>query len=261
MPYSRVLSNLGIHVYGFAAVAIGIIGLVWRDFSTVWQPVPADVPHRTALAYVVAVCLIAGGAAIQRRPTAQTGVLLLTILYFMSALLWLPRVIGYPQMIGTWLGFAEQFALVAAGVVGYASLAPPGAPWKVKTVRVSRLLFGLCVVVFALAHFLALKETAGMVPKWIPPGQRFWAIATGMAHLLAGIAILTGILAGTAARLFTAMLLGFGVLVWLPSLFGPGDAHVMWGGNAINLALAGAAWIISDSIHESSIHGSRKAVS
>jgi len=58
MPHSRVLSNFGIHVYGFAAVAIGIIGLVWRDFSTVWQPVPADLPHRTALACIAAVCLL-----------------------------------------------------------------------------------------------------------------------------------------------------------------------------------------------------------
>ena len=228
MPYSRALSNLGIHVYGFAAIAIGIIGLVWGDFSTVWQPVPADVPHRAALAYIVAVCLIAGGAAIQRRPTAQAGVLVLTILYFMSALLWLPRVIGYPRMIGTWLGFAEQFALVAAGVVGYASLAPPGTSWKAKTVRISRLLFGLCVVVFALAHFMALKETTGMVPKWIPPGQRFWAIATGLAHLLAGFAILTGILSGSprgcSPRCFSVSAFWCGCLYSSPPL-----THIWFG--------------------------------
>jgi uncharacterized membrane protein len=224
---------------------------VWGDFSTVWQPVPADVPHRTALAYIVAVCLIAGGAAMQRRQTAQAGVLVLTILYFMSALLWLPRVIGFPRMIGTWLGFAEQFALVVAGAVAYASLAPPDVWWGIRKVKVGRFLFGLCVVVFALAHFMALKETTGMVPKWIPPGQRFWAIATGVAHLLAGVAILTGIMDALASRLFTAMLITFGVLVWFPLLFTPTDAHMVWGGNAINLALAGAAWIISDSIYDS----------
>ena len=251
MPNSRALSNLGIHVYGFAAVAIGIIGLVWGDFSTVWQPVPAGVPHRAALAYIVAVCLIAGGAAVQRRTTAQAGALVLAILYFMSALLWLPRVIGYPRMIGTWLGFAEEFALVAAGAIAYASLAPPGNTWAVRTVRTARFLFGLCAVVFALAHFLALKETIPFVPKWIPPGQRFWAIATGVAHLLAGLAIVTGILAGPASRLFTAMLLGFGILVWLPFLSGTPDPHMVWGGNAINLALVGAAWIVSDSIYQS----------
>jgi uncharacterized membrane protein YphA (DoxX/SURF4 family) len=103
-------------------------------------------------------------------------------------------------------------------------------------------------VVFALAHFMALKETAGMVPKWIPPGQRFWGIATGVAHLLAGLSIMTGVLADIASRLFTAMLIAFGILVWVPLLFTPADAHMVWGGNAINLALAGAAWIISDSI-------------
>jgi uncharacterized membrane protein len=251
MPYPKALSNLGIYVYGFAAIAIGIIGLVWGDFSTVWQPVPADVPHRTALAYIAAILLIAGGAAMQRRQTAQVGVLVLTILYFMSALLWLPRVIGFPRMIGTWLGFAEQFALVAAGAVAYSSFAPPDGQWAERKIRIGRALFGLCLVVFALAHFMALKETAGMVPKWIPPGQRFWGITTGVAHLLAGLSIMTGVLAVIASRLFTAMLIAFGILVWVPLLFSSADAHMVWGGNAINLALAGAAWIISDSIWKS----------
>ena len=40
---------------------------------------------------------------------------------------------------------------------------------------------GACVAVFGVAHFLAVKETAGMVPKWIPPGQMFWARATGFS--------------------------------------------------------------------------------
>lgn len=184
----------------------------------------------------------------QRRSTAPTGVLVLTTLYFMSALLWLPRVFGFPRMIGTWLGFAEQFALVTAGAVAYASLAPPDGRWAERKIQIGRALFGLCLVVFALAHFMALKETAGMVPKWIPPGQRFWGIATGVAHLLAGLSIMTGVLADIASRLFTAMLIAFGFLVWVPLLFTPADAHMVWGGNAINLALAGAAWIISDSI-------------
>lgn len=34
------LADLGRHVYGLAAVALGIIGLVFGDFANVWQPVP-----------------------------------------------------------------------------------------------------------------------------------------------------------------------------------------------------------------------------
>lgn len=48
------LANLGGRVYGLGAVALGLVGLVWGDFATVWQPVqalPFTVPHRMTLAY------------------------------------------------------------------------------------------------------------------------------------------------------------------------------------------------------------------
>ena len=36
-----VSSNLGIYVYGAAAIAFGVIGLTWTDFTTNWQRVQA----------------------------------------------------------------------------------------------------------------------------------------------------------------------------------------------------------------------------
>jgi len=79
--------------------------------------------------------------------------------------------------------------------------------------------FGICVVSFALEQLFNLSATAGFVPKWIPPGQMFWAIATTVAFGLAAIALLTGFMALLASRLTTAMIVGFGLLVWLPALF------------------------------------------
>jgi hypothetical protein len=35
---------MGVQVYGAAAVGFGLIGLVWRDFALVWQPVPPHIP-------------------------------------------------------------------------------------------------------------------------------------------------------------------------------------------------------------------------
>jgi hypothetical protein len=43
------------------------------------------------------------------------------------------------------------------------------------------------------------------------------------------------------------MMVGFGVLVWAPMLIAQ-PSHFNWAGNAINLALTGAAWVIADSI-------------
>jgi uncharacterized membrane protein YphA (DoxX/SURF4 family) len=70
----------------------------------------------------------------------------------------------------------------------------------------------------------------------------------GVCHLLAGIAIVTGIQAVLASRLLTAMILTFGALVWAPSLVVHPTTHLFWSGNAINLAFAGAAWIVADAI-------------
>jgi uncharacterized membrane protein YphA (DoxX/SURF4 family) len=163
---------------------------------------------------------------------------------------WIPRIIGYPGIYGTWNGFFEQLSLVAAAVAAYASFAPRTSIWMTRAVQIGCFVYGSCAVSFGVGHFTAIAETAGMVPKWIPPGQQFWAWATGAFHVLAGIAIVSGAMAAHASRLFTAMLLGFGAFVWAPALFAkPGD-HVVWAGNAINLALAGAAWIIADVISD-----------
>lgn len=244
----RALSNLGSRVYGLGAVALGLVGLVWGDFAAVWQPVQAGVPHREALAYIAAACLLAAGVAIQWRRSAAAGLLVLAVLYLIFALLWLPRVVGYPQIFATWGGFLEEMALVTAAAVVYASLLPPDSAKARSIARIGRLSFGVCVLSFGLGHFFAIPETAGMVPTWIPPGRQFWAVATGIAHLLAGVAILSGVLDVVGSRLLTLMLATFGALVWAPALFAQPREHVVWAGNAINLALVGAAWAVADSI-------------
>jgi uncharacterized membrane protein YphA (DoxX/SURF4 family) len=216
----------------------------------VWQPIealPFTVTHRTALAYLFALAFLLAGLAIQWPRTARKGAIALGILYGFCALFWLPRVVGFPKMIGAWSGFAEQVMLVIAAVIVYASLQPRESAWAGVTIRGARILFGICFVIMGVAHFMALSFTAAMVPKWIPPGQNFWAIATGIFHVFAGLAILSGVLAALASRLLTAMILGFGLLIWLPNLFATPRVHMTWCGNAVNLAIAGAAWIVADS--------------
>jgi uncharacterized membrane protein YphA (DoxX/SURF4 family) len=240
-------------------MALGIVGLVWGDFATVWQPVQATVPHRTLLAYLFAMGLLAGGAAIQWRRTARPGLVLVALLHMIAASLWLRRVIGYPHLFGTWSGFGEQFALVLAAAIAYVALAPREPAWGMPAADVCRVMFGLCVAAFGVAHFTAVDQTAKMVPSWLPPDQRFWAIATGVAHLLAGIAIVSAMQAVLASRLLTAMLLTFGALVWLPSLLAAPRDHMAWAGNAINLAAAGAAWVVADWLGELASAGVMRA--
>jgi uncharacterized membrane protein YphA (DoxX/SURF4 family) len=238
----------GSRVFGVAATAFGVIALLWRDFATVWHPVPADVPHRAALVYVTTLLLLVGGAAVQWHRTLRPGLLLLAILYLLAACLWLPRVIGYPQLIGTWSGFAQQFCLTVAAITVYAMAAPPGTSWAQPLARAGRVLFGLCAIIFGVAHLLALPQTAELVPAWLPLGQSFWAIATGVVFVLAGISMLVGIYAMIAAVVLAAMLTSFGLLIWLPSAVRHPHEHIVWAGNTINLAVTAAAWMMAESL-------------
>jgi uncharacterized membrane protein YphA (DoxX/SURF4 family) len=234
----------GSRVLGLAAIALGLVGLVWADFASVWQPVPPEMPGRLALAYLAAALFVVAGAGLQWRRTAPWSALLLAALVVPYAALWARRVIGFPGIFATWSGFCEQLALIAGAAMAYACLRP-GAR---RLALAGRLIFGLCLVAFGTAHFLYVGETAAMVPAWIPPGGRAWALATGACHLAGGLALLSGILAKLAARLVTAMFAGFGLLVWLSQLFAGPQEHMAWAGNAINLLLTGAAWAVADSI-------------
>ena len=64
-----------------------------------------------------------------------------------------------------------------------------------RRTRSARTMLGVRVYGTGVEHFgYAFKETSNMVPGWIPGGRRFWAAATGVAHLAAGAAILSGVL-------------------------------------------------------------------
>jgi uncharacterized membrane protein YphA (DoxX/SURF4 family) len=241
--------RIGLRVYGCGAAALGMVGLAWGDFALVWQPVPSNVPDRTAFAYAVAGVLLVAGLAVQWARTARAGAIALTTLYALCVgLLHIPRVVARPSDLSTWAGVAEQLALVAAGLVAYAIAVRIDGEAPARLTRFAQLIFAACLFSFGLVHFYYIDATASYVPAWLPPGQVFWACATGIAHWAAAVAIITGILASTGARLLTVMFIVFGVMVHAPSIFIDPASHLNWTANAMNLALLGAAWVIADSI-------------
>ena len=240
--------NVAVRVYGLASVAIGMVGLVWGDFLAVWQPVPKSLPGRTALAYATAAVFLLAGASLQFKRSTRAGALTLTLLFGLGVvLLHLPSLIAHPSVFVMWSGTAEQLALVAGGLMAYAFCLARAD----RLARIARLIFGACLIAFALAHVFYLKATADFVPAWIPPGQVFWAYATAAGHLAAAIAILSGIAARLATRLLTAMFIGFGALAHAPLIFANPHMHFNWAANAMNFALIGAAWLMAASVGES----------
>ena len=241
---------LGRHVYGLAAIIFGIVTLGWRDFTT-WQQ---NISRGVIVVYLVAALELVGGVAIQWPKTARAGAAALAIIYTVFALSWVPRIVKEPLVYDRWGNFFEQLSIVSGAMIVFAwtSRDDSGRPAKIS--RMGYLFFGICVISFTLEQLFYLSATASFVPKWIPPGQMFWAITTTVAFALAAIALLSGHAALLASRLLTLMLIGFALLVWLPTLFA--DAHKLfsWAGNAQNLAITGAAWVVADFLTNSAIN-------
>ena len=236
MTVSMPSSNLGRHVFGVAALALGVITLVWHDYNG-WHQARYTINAAGA-------AQIIGGAAIQFRRTAKTGALVLSAVYLVFALLCVPRIVAAPQIYNSWGNFFEQFSLLTGAAIVYARLS---SAWSRETLnRIGRSLLGICAVSFTLEQAIYLHATAVLVPKWLPPGQMFWAVTTTVFFALAALALLTNRMALLAARLLTMMLVIFGLLVWVPLVLSDPHNHTNWSENAETFAIAGAAWILAD---------------
>ncbi|HEV2878385.1 MAG TPA: hypothetical protein VGW96_02285, partial [Candidatus Eremiobacteraceae bacterium] len=209
--------NLGRHLFGVAAVAFGVITLVWHDYKD-WDQLRSILNATTGpvFLYVAAAAQILGGLAIQFPRTAKMGAAVLVAVYLVLALLYVPRIIAKPQVYDRWGNFFEWFSLVIGPAIVYARLSPRFSPETVG--RIARILMGVCVASFTVEQAIHLGPTASLVPKWLPPSQMFWAVTTTVAFALAAVALLTNCMTLLATRLLTTMLVIFGLLVWVPIL-------------------------------------------
>lgn len=247
--------RIGIYVYAIASAAVGILDLLWGELEPAHQPLQAwgdHIPGTTIFAYIAAVWLSAGGAAMLWQRSRRFGAAALTILYGIFVLFPLPRLYTAPHFLGyraaVYLGVlvtvCQQIILVVAAAIVWKSL-DTRSSLSQRAGAIARWIFGLCSIDFGLANLANVGATAPMVPKWMPLGGAFWTVFTGIAFVLAGLAIISGIRDVLAAWLLGWMLLVFSVLVLTPMILAVPHDHTTWGGNAYNLTAVGAAWTVA----------------
>ena len=117
---------------------------------------------------------------------------------------------------------------------------------------VGRVIFGIPFLIFGAGHLMNADKMAGMVPSFVPGGV-IWIYFTGVAMIVAAVAIITGIKGRAAAFGLALMLLGFVVAIHLPGLANPDAQMKMMA--FVNLmkdtALMGAALVIGVSFEPS----------
>lgn len=227
------------------AMAVGLIGLgaltlVWRDFASVWQPVPASWPGRPWTPIASGLVLVAaGGLMISPRTRIWGGGLAAAFIGLWVAVLHLPNALAKPLVWNGWQGVCES-TVVAAGALIAAWETRGRAPLAVV------YLMGACFVVFGISHFVYAKFTTAMVPAWLPDRPAFTYL-TGAIHALTGLAILAGVRRRWAAAIEALMMTSFVLLVHIPRVAARPLDRMEETELFVALALASAAWLLATS--------------
>ncbi|HET9406607.1 MAG TPA: hypothetical protein VFO39_05180 [Candidatus Sulfotelmatobacter sp.] len=234
-------------VFGAAAVLFGVIALLWHDADT-WQNLQHvwSLPFGTIVGGVLMSAQIAGAIAMQFPRTWRLASVVLCVVYLCFSLACIPDIVAASNIYERYGGSFFVFFSLLCGAIALYAMAATNAARAVLFGRLARLGLGVCAISFTLGQALLLRETAQLVPTWIPPNQMFWAILTTVAFGLAAVAILINLQARLAMCLMTLMLALFGVIVWIPHVIAQPKAHFNWSECVLTFLVTGAAWMVAE---------------
>jgi len=246
------IASAGQVVFAATMMALGIVGLSKGDFTVIWQPVPKGLPGRETLVYLCALTSLAAGVGLLWQRTAAIAARVLLLWFLLWLLLLRLPTFSRGFTVDVYWAACQTAVMLAGTLVLYTRFATDWDKQRLGFVagenglHIARVLYGLALIPFGLAHFTYLKQTAVLVPDWLP-WHVAWAYLTGASFIAAGIAIIVGICARLAAALSALQMGLFLLLVWIPKMAEGSMTAFQWGEAVVTWALTSAGWVVADS--------------
>src|SRR5439155_24392681 len=203
------------------------------------------------LVYLCALVSVASGVGLFWQRTAAIAARVLLVWFLLWLLLLRLPGFSHGFTVDVYWAACQTAVMLAASWVLYTRFATNwdrqrlGFAAGENGLRIARVLYGLALILFGMAHFTYLKQTAVLVPGWLP-WHAVWAYVTGATFIAAGIAIIIGVCARLAAALSTLQMGLFLLLVWIPKMAEGSLTAFQWGEVVVTWALTSADWVMTD---------------
>lgn len=239
-------------LFATGLLGLGALALIYGDFALVWQPVPAWLPARTAVAYASGVLMLLLGIGLLVPASRTWTVRILFPYLILWAPLKLPDVITNPRIEGSWLGLGELTLLLSGGWTLFARLGGVGEGSALaflsgeRGVRMARILFAVSIVPIGLSHLVYVDATVGYVPHWLPY-HKGWAYLTGAGQIASGLGVLFNVFPRLAAWAEAGQITLYTLLVWLPAIVAA-PTRLNWTAFFISWIFGAAAWTVAQNV-------------
>lgn len=246
------IASIGHAVFAAIMIALGAVGFLHPELISLWSPVSVGVPAQGLLVHLIALISMTAGVGLLVHSLAAIAARLLLV----TLLLWLlvlrfPSFFLGPLFAACWAVFPLLLMVASAWVlcVWFATDGERNHLGYIvgdRGLRISHILYGVCLIFFGIAHFVDVRDTVSLVPRWLP-GQLFWAYFTGCAFIAAGLAAVIDFQARLAVTLSAIQLGLFLCLVWIPIVASGSKEPFQWSETILNATLCAGAWVMADS--------------